>query len=644
MKTLDRKQIDQLVGELEADVYGLALARANDPELAKALVLHAFGDVARHFPTTTADDLRRKLYARIKTAHDSDQEAEVAVSPQPVPADLHQQVVDVVEERQSDESVGRKKIFLGFAGGAAVLAAVGLYAYMHWTALAAATPTIRQTDPGENATAAPVDGAFYVNFGRPPTSKPVLTLEPKDGHIDEQNWSSGALVAPYHGLEPATRYTVTVQADYRSGLKDVGHYTHQWSFTTEGYPTVTDLVPADGQLIAFRHGDLQITFGRRPSLEPKVTLTPPSGTMAPGQWNGSTWSIAYQGLAPLSWYEATVSLDYGPGKPKVNRTWRFQTEAGRPPTGVPVIWYGTTAIGDPAFLRRLMAIDWNGNLVGTAYVPGYLRQSPGGSLLASGGTVLDAGGNVMAQLDGYYDLAFAADDRSLCAVGPPGGNAMTLLVGPPQGPFRKILTLPWTFNAMVAACSVLHDRAVLVHHSPMGGQALEVEVVRLSSGQVVMQRSYSPDSSSIVSASPDGAFLVETTAAPNAVDQGAPTWVTTIRRTSDGGVVTRLVNQRVLTFSWDGGRILTGPQVPMKNHNEFDLIDLPSGRVLWRLPGAAGTDGSEPAFAMPQPNGDDMLLAIATKPSTSDLDQLWRISKDGSAEQLLSQVFYPLGY
>lgn len=644
MKTLDREQIDGLVRELEAEVYGLALARAVAAEQAKALFLDAFGELARHFPSMDEDALRRKLYARIKAGDDYDQAREVAVSPRPVPADLHRQVVDVVEERQSDEPVGRKKVLLGFAGAAAVLTAVGVYAYIHWSALVAATPTILQLDPVPNATAAPVEGAFYVNFGRAPSSKPVLTLEPKGGQMDQQNWASGALVVPYHGLQPATRYTVTVQADYRSGLKDVGHFTHQWSFRTEGYPTLIGLSPGDGQTIALRNGQLEIVFNRRPSIQPRVTLTPSAGLVGPGQWSGSTWTIAYHGLAPLSWYEATVSVDYGSGKPNVNRTWRFRTEPGSPPSGTPVIWYGADAIGDPAFLRRLIAIDWSGNLVGTAYVSGYLRQSPGGSLLSNGGTMLDAGGNVIGQLDGYSDLAFADDDRSVCAVGLAGGNAMTLLVGPPQGPFRKVLTVPWSFNEIVAACSVLDDRAVLVHKSPMGGQALDVEVVRLSTGRVVMRRSYSADSSSSVIASPDGAFLVETTAVPSPVDQGAPNWTTTIRRSSDGGVVTRLLNQRVLAFSWDGRRVLTGPQIPLKDHNEFDLIDLQSARVLWRLPGGTGTDGSEPAFGMPQPNGDDMLLAVATKPSTSDLDQLWRISKDGVAEELLSQVFYPLGY
>ena len=85
---LDRLQIDGLVRELGPDVYGLALARGAGAQQSKALVLEAFGEVARDFPHTSVEVLRRKLYVRIKARDHGDLEREVAISPVQMPADL----------------------------------------------------------------------------------------------------------------------------------------------------------------------------------------------------------------------------------------------------------------------------------------------------------------------------------------------------------------------------------------------------------------------------------------------------------------------------------------------------------------------------------------------------------------------------
>jgi len=49
-------------------------------------------------------------------------------------------------------------------------------------------------------------------------------------------------------------------------------------------------------------------------------------------------------------------------------------------------------------------------------------------------------------------------------------------------------------------------------------------------------------------------------------------------------------------------------------------------------------------YAMPQPNGSGMAIAVSSQPSSGDVDQLWLVAADGQATQAVNEVFYPAFY
>jgi hypothetical protein len=67
------------------------------------------------------------------------------------------------------------------------------------------------------------------------------------------------------------------------------------------------------------------------------------------------------------------------------------------------------------------------------------------------------------------------------------------------------------------------------------------------------------------------------------------------------------------------------------------LIDWHSGKTLWHLVAAGG--GA--VYAMAQPNGPNMAIAVAGQVRSGDVDQLWLVAADGQATQVINEVFYP---
>ncbi|HVH65025.1 MAG TPA: Ig-like domain-containing protein [Candidatus Acidoferrum sp.] len=648
LKLLDRHHIDILVRELEAGAYGLARARTRNAESpqADAVLLEAFTDVAPWFPRSRdTADLRRKLDTRIRSRTDALRQPNGSKPPveTPVSDAMHTTIVDLVEEHQSVEPLRRRKAILGTVGVAAILVAVSAFIWLRLDALAAARPTLTTMGPSANATAVPIEGSVILTFGRAPSAKPSIILQPADGSLGASTWDGKTLTVDYLGLRFSKRYTIVVAADYHSRYRDVGHFEQRWSFTTEGYPVLQSLGPADGDTLVFRNGHIAIEFNHRPPLEPRVSLVPNADLVA-GQWSSSTWVVGYSNLAPRTLYVATVDVDYGLPSANIHRSWSFTTEPGAPPAGTPVIWSARESpinkVNGPV---RLAALDWDGHLVGTAYVGGAVTQAPDGAVMVTDlNGYVAASGVSIASSASPYPTVFADDGRSICELQTlsralPG--PLWVFTGPLPGPLHPV-ALAGEFGARsgfgISACSVLNDRVVLDYSDVTG--TTSVKVFTLSSGRLVYQRSYSPSLVSLLS-SRDGRFVAEQTVR---YDNQAQRSIgdAFIRRTTDGAIVAHLLNERVVQFSWDDRRLVTtsldGPESP----NEIDFLDWQSGRVLWRQPVPMGITGT-PIYAMAEPRGSRMVVAYGTHPD-GVTDQLWILQADGTANQVLNDIFFVL--
>ena len=230
MKTLERRRIDEIVRELESGAYGLALAVALEPASAERILLQAFTSLAPSLPRTSRIvELREKLYGRIRQRAPRQEWVpgtgnQGVVHAPVVSDDLHLRVVDLLEEHQADEPVGRRRAMLiGFIGVALVAAFIA-FLRVHADALAAVEPTITELSPPAAATDVSVSGDVRVKFGRRPGGTPTLRFEPAHSALESVHWDGNTLVAVYSGLHLATRYQLVLDADYRSRLQDLGHF------------------------------------------------------------------------------------------------------------------------------------------------------------------------------------------------------------------------------------------------------------------------------------------------------------------------------------------------------------------------------------------------------------------------------------
>jgi len=647
VKTLDRNRIDQLVRELETDAYRRALALSSEPASADRILLEAFATLAPSLAATHQTvELKERLHASIRRRasrgrrspesmeEHADQTATVSQS-------LHLRIVDLLEEEQAVEPVGRRRAVLLGLGGVVLAGALAAFIWVRADALATAQPTVTDVNPPAGAKEVPVLGDVKVAFGGHLVGTPTLRIEPADGVLESPHWDGSTLIVGYSGLRLATRYQVVLAADYRSRFKDIGHLVKRWSFTAEGYPVLVKFAPTDGQTIVTRTGAMTVDFNHRPPVDPQVQIAPADGSLEPGHWTGSTWIVGYAGLKPHTSYQVTAVVDYGVRAANIQRKWAFTTEPGAPPDGTPVIWYSAVSpwIG-PAADQRLVAIDWTGTLVGTMYQTPAIQQSPDGSILGSqGGMYVDRRGATVrtGSPSTYYNSMLADDNRSLCDVRPSGASPgeQWLFVGRVDGPARRIAQaglIGARSSLAILACSVLNDRAV-VGEIGMTGFA-SVRVLALSSGRLLYQRAYSAQSTSVIS-SHDGKYLAEQTT--NYDTQGQPVdGVTLIRRTADGQVVGQVGKQRVLRFSWDGMRVVIGPSYA-GTAGDVTLIEWQTGKTLWRT----ATGGGGTVYAMAQPNGPKIAIAVGTQAHSGDVDQLWLVGADGQATQIVNEVYYP---
>ncbi len=552
-----------------------------------------------------------------------------------VSENLHLRLVDILEEHQADEPVGRRRAMLVRFIGVALIAGVIAFLKVHGDALAAAQPTINELSPAAAATGVPLDGDVRVKFDRRPEGIPTLRLEPPHAVLESTHWDGNTLVAVYAGLHLSTRYQVVLQAEYRSRLADVAHFEKRWTVTTQGYPVLA-LMPAQDEKLVPRVGKLSVGFSYVPPAKPRLTISPADGVLTLGQWTGTAWTAGYSGLKPLTRYEVTLTVDYGTAAATSQRQWSFSTEPGWPAPGVPVIWYATQPPWN-ATDQRLLAVDWQGNLAGTMFPTStLLQQAPdGSSVLTPDGGSIDGNGAVAAGTPAHASTVFAADDsQSLCRVA--GSGPLWLETGRLRGAMRRVALVGSTgarSGIDILACSVMSDRAVIADNGIGGTSA--VRVIALTTGRLLYQRSYGGASVALISTR-DGRYVAEQTTTFDAQGQVA-TAFTVIRRTLDGRAVARLDDRRVLRFSWDGTRVVT---VPILSGTDVTLLEWQTGKVLWRQAGDPAMVG-RPAFAMAQPNGTAMAIGVGGLDPSGQLDLLWLIAADGHATQVVNEAFYP---
>ena len=661
MKTLERNRIDQLVRELEPDACRQALAVSSDAPSAERILLAAFATLAPSLAATPQiDELKKRLHARIRqhaargrrSPSPMDDRADQAVA---ISDSLHVRIVDLLEEEQGVEPVGRRRAILLALGGIVLVGALAAFLWIRADALASAQPTVTDLNPEAGAKEVPVQGDFKVTFGSHPVGTPTLRLEPSDGVLESPHWDGSTLIVSYSGLHLARRYQIILGADYRSRFKDIGHLVKRWTFSAEGYPVLAKFLPADGQTEVTRIGALAIDFNHRPPVDPQVQIFPADASLETGRWTGSTWIVAYQGLKPVTTYQVTALVDYGVPAANVRHQWAFTTEPGAPPAGTPVIWYSLSSpwqsLADP---QRLVAIDWTGTLVGTMYQTPATAQSPDGSILSTPtGEYFDRTGTLMRTSSSptYYPSVLADDNRSLCELGTSGSGTSPgeqwVFIGRLDASPRRVALAGLMNDVMgsrtgfgILACSVLNDRVVLANFGTMG--ITGVRVLALSSGRVLYQHNYSGSPTSLVS-SHDGKYLAEQT---STYDPGGQpmTAISVIRRTSDGKVMASIDNQQVVRFSWDDMRVLTAPVFVGVGPNEIELVEWQTGKTVWRRPGNPAQQGVRPVVAIAQPNGLGMAIAFGSQPSSGDVDQLWLVGADGQATQVVNKVFYPAFY
>src|SRR5256714_7680043 len=209
VKTLERNRIDQLVREIETDAYRWALASAPDPASAEKLLLEAFARLAPSLAATPQvvelkERLRaciRKLGSRRRVSSGLPEERDdraVAVS-----ESLHVQIVDLLEEQQGVEPVGRRRRVVLGLGGILLVAALAAYLWVRSDALAAAQPTVTALSPLAGAKEGPGRGDFPVALRQRPDGTPSPPLQPPHRVVGAAHWEGSTLVAGYFGLHPA---------------------------------------------------------------------------------------------------------------------------------------------------------------------------------------------------------------------------------------------------------------------------------------------------------------------------------------------------------------------------------------------------------------------------------------------------------
>jgi hypothetical protein len=576
---------------------------------------------------------------------------------------LHARIIGRLDGRAP---VRRQRFTVQLAAAAALvlvaLGATGVVLKLRANELAKAAPHVTSVFPADGARDVPLKGEFRVDFASRPTSSPTLRAEPAGAALQPVEWNGATMVVQYAGLHPSAHYELVLSADYTSHQGDKGHFEQRWSFTAEGPAQITATTPAAGETGAARNGQLSIQFAHRPVVDPVIRLEPPDGTLLPGKWTESTWTLDYTGLQPLRSYRVLLDLDFGNPAASFHHEWSFTAEPGAPPKNIPLIWYGTSNPSsnpsanpphDPNLPYRLVALDWNGTLVGTLYTSSPALQAPDGTRLFIGSGYADQSGTILAPPLGLKGgPGFADDSRHVCEMRTATGSLPTgngepawLYAGAIGSPLHRVVQFGQYGGQSapgIVACSYQSDRAVIVEN--VIAWTSEVRVYALSTGALLYQHQYpSGQVASSVVASHDGRYLAEQAMSTDAQGLHVVNGDTVIRRTSDGTVVARLAGQAVNAFTWDGSRVVTMPDVGSPDSHELRLVDWQREQILWREaePAGIGT-GFAYVSVLARPGGTDLVVGVAADSTgESPVDQLWLVHGNGGATQVAKGPIFP---
>jgi hypothetical protein len=579
---------------------------------------------------------------------------EARVSP-----NLHARIIEQVDRRAPIRS-HRFTVQLAAAAAIVLVAvgAMGVVLKLRANELAKSAPHVTSVFPADGARDVPLKGEFRVAFASRPTSPPTLRAEPADATLQPLEWSGTTMIVKYAGLHPSAHYELILSADYRSHLGDRGRLDQRWGFTAEGPAQITATTPAAGETGAARNGQLSVQFARRPVVDPIIHVEPADGTLQAGKWTDNTWALNYAGLQPLRSYRVLLDLDFGNPAASFHQAWSFTAEPGAPSKNIPLIWYATSSPNsggppDPNAQHRMLALDWNGTLVGSLYSTSHAYQAPDGTRLDLAGGFADQAGTIIGPaLNTKGGPGFADDSRHVCTMRGASGGDFTgpepvpswLFSGPISGPLHRVAQIGQVGGQSgpeILACSYENDRAVVVENVIMWTS--EVRVVSLSTGALLYQHQYpSGQVASSMVASHDGRYLAEQLMSTDAQGhQINPD--TLIRRTSDGAVVARLAGQAVRAFSWDGSRVITMPALGAADSHEVRLVDWQRARILWRMTEPAGlAPGYAYVSVLSRPGGTDLVVGVAADSTgNSPVEQLWLVHADGAAMQVAKGPIFP---
>jgi WD40 repeat protein len=259
---------------------------------------------------------------------------------------------------------------------------------------------------------------------------------------------------------------------------------------------------------------------------------------------------------------------------------------------------------DPA---QLDAVTWDatraGRLDGLPAGQAAVANPTGSRFITPHG-VVDRHGKAASPLavTGKQLPIWADDGRTMCRTTPELGTASGtpayLETADINGGWRRVGqygAVHEQSGIVVAACSVLNDRAVVVERSGQGLSVNQLWIVQLSSGRVIWSRSYQGAGSGVtdITASRDGSYVAEgaTTCCPR-----APYKTTvfgpagSVVRTFEGHAGGYATN----AFSWDGTRMVLASGT---DESTVTVVDVQSGAAVWTAPAGLKVAGTtaEPA-------------------------------------------------
>ena len=327
-------------------------------------------------------------------------------------------------------------------------------------------------------------------------------------------------------------------------------------------------------------------------------------------------------LRPLALALAIVVLLIGLGRTSNSRTPSDRFPVGPPPDDRQLLWFALSTEADP-FAVRVQAFDWSGHRLGALTLPCQgpcsFAASPDGQRLLVyeqlpkdqppvAGIVYDVNGRRLGTLANPSAI-WADDSRHLCQLSgsdhparpeSSSGRAYLLIADPYQGQARFVASVARLSASSdpayweLLACSITADRAV-VAISDQGGLH-DLRVVQLSTGRTVYTRDDLPPGArcgcavaSLVVAA-DAAMAVENLVTGNVQ----------LRKFSTGFAASwpsgSVMPGPILGLSWQGRRALTAA----------GIIDLSTGRILWRAPSPFSA-----SLIARRPGSDDLLVSLS---------------------------------